>query len=130
MATDPASEILRDMRRLTTWLRQNEEGSEARVRALNDLVRFLAATVEMPPIRVLGDVVIAPVPPVDSDKPQTVTILQIALIAPHGVGVVFWTPEARDRAEAHPDGLAGVAADYFVVTTYLKPVFGALSTRT
>jgi hypothetical protein len=113
MANDGVLEILHDMCRLTTWLKQSDEQTEARVRALNVLVRFLTATVEMPPIKVLGDMVIAPDPPAHSDQPQTVTILQIALIAPHGLGVVFWSPEARDRAEAHPDGLEGVAANYF-----------------
>ena len=113
MANDGVSEVLRDMRRLTALLKQSDEQIEARVRGLNDLVRFLSATVEMPQMKVLGDVVIAPDPPVDSNKPQAVTILQIALIAPHGVGIVFWSSEARERADAHPDGLEGVAALYF-----------------
>jgi hypothetical protein len=113
MANDGALEVLHDMRRLTAWLKQRDELTEARVHGLNDLVRFLTATVEMPRLQVLGDMVVAPEPPVDGDKPQTVTILQMALIAPHGVGVVFWSPEAQDRAKAHTEGLEGVAVNYF-----------------
>src|SRR5262245_47856384 len=113
MAHDGVSEILRDMRRLTASLKQFDEQLEARVLGLNDLVRFLTATVEMPPIKVLGDMVIVPDPPADGDQPQPVTILRVALIAPHGVGVVLWSPEARDQAAAHSDGLEGVAGNNF-----------------
>ena len=121
MATDGLSEVLSDMRRLTAMITRSNEQLEAQICGLNALVRFLTATVEMPPMTVLGDVVVAPDPPVDGDKPQSVTILQVALIAPHGVGLVFWSPEARDRAEAHPDGLEGVAATYFTPYDALEP---------
>jgi hypothetical protein len=57
-------------------LKHYDEKLEARIGGLNDLVRFLCATVEMPPMKVLGDMVIAPDPPADSDKPPIVTILQ------------------------------------------------------
>jgi hypothetical protein len=121
MATDAVSEVLRDMRRLTAWSRQADEGTEARVQGLNDLVRFLAATVAMPPIKVLGDMVIAPDPPVDSEKPQTITMLQIALIAPHGIGIVFWSEAAREHASEYADGLERLAAHYFTRYDELEP---------
>jgi hypothetical protein len=49
MATGGVSEVLRDMRRLTALVKRSDEQLEARVRALNDLVRFLSATVAPPP---------------------------------------------------------------------------------
>jgi hypothetical protein len=61
------------MRRLTALLKQSDEQIEARVQGLNDLVRFLTATVEMPPIKILGAVLIAPDAPAAGDQTQTVT---------------------------------------------------------
>jgi hypothetical protein len=113
MATDGALEVLRDMRRLTALVTRSDEQLEAQIGGLNALVRFLTATVDMPPVRILGDILIAPDPPADSDTPPIITILQVALIAPHGVGLVFWSPAAQARAQAHPDGIEGEAANFF-----------------
>lgn len=121
MTTDGAADVLRALRRVTACQKHADEQCEARVQGLKDLIRSLSETGGARPMMVLGDLVAAPDLPADGDQPQDFPILQIALVAPHGVGVVVWSPEARERADRHSKGLAGVAAEYFAPYEGLKP---------
>jgi hypothetical protein len=119
MATAEMVEILRALRRLTAWLRLADEQTEARVRALNDLVRALP-DVTSPPLTILGDFMAEIEPEVVYDRAHPPEVLQCALIAPFGIGVVTWDRKACDRAQTHPGGFEAAARENFAPYDALK----------